>query len=170
LPLTTEGKGIGLEAVERELQLVAFRLAKETYGIDIAAINEIIRPQEVTHVPRSAEDLEGIINLRGKIVPIVNLRRRLGLPENEDARDGGGTLASSRRVIVVNYDGSLVGLEVDSVVGVLRLPETLIEKPAEMVESVDSEFVLGVGKHQDELIILLNVETVLKPSDAAERA
>lgn len=169
MPPTTEGKGIGLEAVERELQLVAFRLAKEIYGIDIAAINEIIRPQEVTHVPRSAEDLEGIINLRGKIVPIVNLRRRLGLPDNEEA-DGGGTLASSRRVIVVNYDGSLVGLEVDSVVGVLRLPETLIEKPAEMVESVDSEFVLGVGKHQEELIILLNVETVLKPSDAAERA
>jgi len=172
-----EGKGVGLESVERELQLVAFRLAKETYGIDIAAINEIIRPQEVTHVPRSTEDLEGIINLRGKIVPIVNLRRRLGLPETEGEGVGSeevqkqrSALASSRRVIVVNYDGSLVGLEVDSVVGVLRLSETLIEKPAEMVESVDSEFVLGVGKHQNELIILLNVEAVLKPSDAAERA
>ncbi|CEK19965.1 chemotaxis protein CheW [Chthonomonas calidirosea] len=157
------------ETAERELQLVAFRLARETYGIEIAAINEIIRPQEVTHVPRSAEDLKGIINLRGKIVPIVNLRRRLGLPEAGEPAAEARTSASSQRVIVVNYDGSLVGLEVDSVVGVLRLSETLIEKPTEMVETVDSEFVLGVGKHQDELIILLNVEAVLKPSDVNGR-
>lgn len=148
------------EAVERELQLVAFRLSKETYGIDIAAINEIIRPQEVTRVPRAAEDIKGIINLRGKIVPIVSLRRRLGLPDEEQ-------LNSAARVIVVNHEGNLVGLEVDSVVGVLRLMETCIEKPTEMVGAVDTEFVRGVGKHQEELVILLNIETVLKPSDAA---
>lgn len=148
------------EAVERELQLVAFMLSKETYGIDIAAINEIIRPQEVTRVPRAAEDIKGIINLRGKIVPIVSLRRRLGLPDEEQ-------LNSAARVIVVNHEGNLVGLEVDSVVGVLRLMETCIEKPTEMVGAVDTEFVRGVGKHQEELVILLNIETVLKPSDAA---
>jgi purine-binding chemotaxis protein CheW len=142
-----------VESMERVEQLVAFHLADETYGVDIAAINEIIRLQEITQVPHTQEDIEGIINLRGKIVPILNLRRRLGLPETERT--------PKTRVIVVGVDEHLVGLEVDSVVGVLRLPESCIEKPSELVGGLDADHVRGVGKSEDTLVILLNIKNVL---------
>ncbi len=143
-----------VESIEREEQLVAFHLSDEVYGIDIAAIHEIIRLQEVTQVPRTSDDIEGIINLRGKIVPILNLRRRLGLPCNERT--------PKSRVIVVDVDQVTVGLEVDSVIGVLRLSENCIEQPNEMMGAIDADCVRGVGKTDENLVILLNLQYVLR--------
>jgi purine-binding chemotaxis protein CheW len=143
-----------VENIEREEQLVAFHLSDEVYGIDIAAIHEIIRLQEVTQVPRTSDDIEGIINLRGKIVPILNLRRRLGLTSNERT--------PKSRVIVVDVDQVTVGLEVDSVIGVLRLSENRIEQPNEMMGAIDADCVRGVGKTEDNLVILLNLKYVLR--------
>src|SRR5216117_2771525 len=96
----------GLEVTEREEQLVAFYLAKELYGVDISVIQEIIRLRDITEIPRTDPDIEGVINLRGKIVPILDLRRRLGLPEQ--------TYHATTRIIVVEVLDSTVGLIVDS--------------------------------------------------------
>ncbi len=143
-----------LEVAEREEQLVAFHLANEIYGVDISAINEIIRLREITQIPRANPDIEGVINLRGKIVPILDLRRRLGLPAAE--RTG------VNRIIVVENGGCTVGLVVDGVTGVLRIADTSIEPPSKLICSLHEAYIRGVGKVGDKLVILLNMDFVLK--------
>ena len=146
------------ERGKREEQLVAFYLAAETYGIDIAAIQEIIRLPEITPLPRTNASVEGVINLRGRIVPILNLRTHLGLPVVE--------YAAATRVIVVEVGENTVGLIVDGVTGVLRLPAASIEPPSDLVSAVDENHIRGVGKAGDTLVILLNGESILS-RDAA---
>ena len=142
-----------------EEQLVAFYLASETYGIDIAAIQEIIRLPDITPLPRSTPDVEGVINLRGRIIPILNLRIRLGLPIV--------AYAASTRVIVVEAAENTVGLIVDGVTGVLRLPAASVESPSSLISTVDENHIRGVGKAGDTLVILLNVESVLRRDNLA---
>lgn len=137
-----------------EEQLVAFYLADEVYGMEICHINEIIRLHEITQIPRTPPDVEGIINLRGKIVPILDLRKRLELPAKERT--------SGTRIIVVEYGECTVGLIVDGVSGVLRIPQDQIEPPSELVSGLDSDYVRGIGKQDDMLIILLNLPQVLR--------
>ncbi|HZO87208.1 MAG TPA: chemotaxis protein CheW [Chthonomonadaceae bacterium] len=141
------------EVAVREQQLVAFCLANEIYSIDIALINEIIRLQEITQIPRTSPDIEGVINLRGKIVPILDLRRRLGLPAAEPT--------ATTRIIVVEIADCTVGLIVDSVTGVLRLPESNIEPPSELVSDLNADYIRGVGKTESALILLLDMPRVL---------
>lgn len=144
---------------EREEQLVAFQLAGETYGVNIFHINEIIRLREITQIPRTPPDTEGVINLRGKIVPIIDLRKRLGLPPGEHT--------SGTRVIIVTLDEYTVGLIVDGVNGVLRIPHASIEPPSELISGVDADYVSGVGKSGEDLVILLNLQKVLRVPVAA---
>lgn len=143
-----------LDVIEKDEQLVAFQLGDETYGIEIASIQEIIRLQEVTQVPGKGDEMEGIINLRGKIVPIMNLRRRLGLPHGERT--------SQSRVVVVSDGECTVGMEVDSVIGVLKLMDSQVEKPSQIMNNNDMNHVRGVGKTEDALVILLNVPAVMR--------
>lgn len=140
-------------ALGQEEQLVAFRLAGETYGVPITLVHEIIRPCEVTAVPRTAEHVRGIINLRGKVVPVIDLRRRLGLPTAEERR--------ATRIIVVELPEGVVGMIVDAVSAVLRLPASQIEPPSELVADLDTELIRGIGKHADELIVLLDIQKIL---------
>jgi purine-binding chemotaxis protein CheW len=146
-------RAAALEARVNEEQLVAFCLAGEIYGIAIACINEIIRPREITPIPRAADEIEGVINLRGKVVPILDLRRRLGLPPVERS--------AITRIIVVEVAESMVGLIVDEVIGVLRIAEADIEPPTALLNDLDSSFLRGVGKSGDKLVILLHIEQVL---------
>jgi purine-binding chemotaxis protein CheW len=143
-----------LEVTEREVQLVAFHLANEIYGVDISVIHEIIRLHEITQIPRTSPDIEGVVNLRGKIVPILDLRRRLGLPAVE--RDG------ATRIIVVEVTEFTVGMVVDSVLGVLKLAESHIEPPGPLISDLESDFIRGVGKRDGRLVILLNIQKVLR--------
>lgn len=143
-----------MERAEREEQLVAFCLANEIYGIDISLIHEIIRLREITQIPRAAPDIEGVINLRGKIVPILDLRKRLGLPAVE--RTG------ATRIIVVEVADYTVGVVVDGVTGVLRLSDANIEPPSELVNDLDAETIRGVGKSEEKLVILLDMPRVLR--------
>ena len=142
----------------QEEQLVAFKLGEEVYGVDIALIHEIIRWREITAIPRAASEIEGVINLRGKIVPVLDLRKRLGLPLAE--HDG------ATRIIVAETADSTVGLIVDSVVGVLRIPQASIEPPAPLVASVDIDAIRGIGKISDTLVILLNMDRALNINSA----
>src|ERR1043166_2359999 len=143
-----------LEVTEREEQLVAFCLANEIYGVDISVIHEIIRLHEITQIPRTSPDIEGVVNLRGKIVPILDLRKRLGLPSTE--RNG------ATRIMVVEVKECTVGMVVDSVIGVLKMPESRIEPPSPLVSDLETDYIRGVGKMEDSLVILLNIQKVLR--------
>lgn len=136
-----------------EIQLVVFDLAGERFGTEIERVHEIIRLQEVTQVPRAPEFVEGVINLRGRIVPVVNLRRRFGFPETEPNRAG--------RIVVVDVEGSTIGMVVDAVAEVARVARAAIEPPAPIVSTMNNEFLRGVCKRSDDLIVLLDLDRVL---------
>jgi purine-binding chemotaxis protein CheW len=139
-------------ALEQGMQIVVFGLADEAYGIDIFRVNEIIRSRNVTPVPRTVEYVKGLINLRGKTVPVVDLRIRLGLPATE--------ATDATRIIVVETGEGSIGLAVDSVTEVIALGTDAIEEAPQLVSDVDSSYILGVGRYRDRLITLLDVDKV----------
>jgi purine-binding chemotaxis protein CheW len=136
-----------------ERQLVVFHLGAELYGVDISRVHEIIRMQSVTRVPRSPEFVEGVINLRGKVIPVVDLRRRFGLTIAEHTR--------ASRVVVVELGDQVVGIVVDGVSEVLRINPATIEPPSPVVAGIDSEYLHGIAKLSDRLIILLDLDRIL---------
>lgn len=143
-----------------EEQLVVFQLAGETYGVNIGSVHEIIRMQEITKVPRTPDFVEGVINLRGRIIPVIDLRKRFYLPLQEKTQ--------SSRIIVIEMDSVTVGMIVDSVSEVIRLPLNEIEPAPPMVGGVDATYLRGVGKREKGLIVLLDLNQVLKGEEKAE--
>lgn len=139
------------------LQLVTFRLGKEEFSLDILQVQEIIRHMELTRVPKTPDFVDGVINLRGKVIPVLDLRKRFGLGADERTNE--------TRIIVVEVDTKTVGLKVDAVSEVLRLPADRVEAPPEMVTGVESEYIKGVGKLDGRLLILLDVEKVLSRNE-----
>jgi purine-binding chemotaxis protein CheW len=140
-------------AATDENQLVVFELAGESYGVDIGAVNTIIRMQDITHVPRAPEFVEGVINLRGSIVPVIDLRKRFRL--------GAFDTAKSWRIVVVETSTGLIGLMVDAVTETLSLSNDAIEPPSSLVTTADSRYLRGVAKLDERLIILLDLEKIL---------
>jgi purine-binding chemotaxis protein CheW len=140
-------------ALTDERQLVVFHLGAELYGVDISRVHEIIRLQTVTRVPRTAAFVEGVINLRGKVIPVVDLRRRFGLPSEEHTR--------ASRIVVVEIGDQVVGVVVDGVSEVLRVSGSTIEPPSPVVAGVDSEYIHGIAKLSERLVILLDMNRVL---------
>src|SRR5258708_10005085 len=152
--------GGAVEGTERAgvRQLVTFHLDGEEFAVEILKVQEIIRTIEPTRVPNAPEFVEGVINLRGKVVPVIGLRKRFGLPACEKNENN--------RIVVVEVGGSVAGLAVDSVSEVLRIPEDTIE-PAPRLVKVDRDYVSGVGKMQDRLLILLDVDRILTEAEKA---
>lgn len=138
---------------QREEQLVVFRLAEESYGLDIGAVQEIITWQPVTRVPRTPAFVEGIINLRGNVIPVVDLRKRFGLGQTEAGRE--------TRIVVVEIGALVIGLVVDGVSEVLRVPAEQIEASSAVISGVDTDFIRGVAKTAERLIILLDADQIL---------
>ena len=138
-------------AAVSEDQLVVFQLADQKYALPIQETQEIIRMTDVTRIPNANYYLEGIINLRGTILPVINLNRRLGLQEKEADEE--------TRIVVVENNGSKVGMIVDSVLEVGRYSESEVEPP-NMVNS-DTDFLRGVVKKEDQLWLLLDLTHVL---------
>jgi len=138
-------------------QLVIFDLATEAYGVDIGAVREIIRMQDITRVPRTPEFVEGVINLRGKVIPVIDLRKRFALPVTEQNKDN--------RIVVVDIGGQDIGVVVDAVTEVLRIAADSVEPPSSVITSADSEYLLGIAKLEDRLIILLDLERVLSDEE-----
>lgn len=134
-------------------QLVVFRLANEFYGVDIGAVNTIIRMQEITEIPQTPVFVEGVINLRGSIIPVIDLRKRFALPVEE--------MSKASRIVVVESSGQMIGMIVDAVAETLRLPLSDIEPPSPVIASIDAEYLRGVGKQENRLVILLDLERVL---------
>jgi len=140
--------------VANELQLVGFRIGKETFGVPIALVHEIVRVPVVTAVPDALDYVEGVINLRGRIVSIVDLRKRFR--EEQILSD------AKNRVLVTDLDGTMVGLIVDAASEVLKLAHSDIEAPpAGVFENADTNYVTGVGKLNGRLIILLDLKKIL---------
>ena len=140
-----------------EMQLVVFDLASEYYGVDIGDVREIIRMQTVTRVPGAPPYVEGIINLRGQVIPVVDLRKRLELAVGEQTNES--------RIVWLTINGQDVGVIVDAVTEVLRIPLSSIEPPSSMVSSVDSDYLRGIAKLESRLIILLDMTKVLAMMD-----
>ena|SRR5581483_415315 len=138
----------------KDLHLVGFRVGRETFGVPIHLVHEIVRVPEITAVPEAPDYIEGVINLRGKIVSVIDLRKRFG--EKEISTD------RKNRVMVVEVDKKLVGLIVDSASEVLKLPESEIENPPNVFEEGDVNYVTGVGKLKGRLIILIDLTKVLQ--------
>ena len=139
------------------LQLVTFSIGSEEFGVDILKVIEIIRTMEITKVPKAPAFVEGVINLRGLVIPIIDLRRRFGLAEK--AWD------SDTRIIVIEINGMSVGFVVDSVSEVLRIPANTVEPAPPVVAGVDSDYISGVGKLEDRLLILLDLDKLLSADD-----
>lgn len=148
----------------RQLQLVTFELASEEFAVDILAVREINRMMELTRVPQSPPEVEGVINLRGKIIPVLDLRKRFSLPAGQ--RD------DHNRIVVVEVHGKVLGFIVDRVHEVLRISSDIVEPAPAMVCSIDSDFIAGVGKLNDRLLILLDLGRLFsrEDADAATRA
>lgn len=140
--------------ISNELQLVVFDLASEYYGVDINDVREIIRMQSITRVPGAVNYIEGVLNLRGKIAPVVDLRKRLNLKVSGQTKES--------RIVVVDIDNRDVGIIVDGVTEVLRIPLSSVEPPAQILQCGDNIHLKGIAKLQDKLIILLNMGSILK--------
>jgi len=135
------------------LHLVTFHLGKEEYGVEIASVQEIIRATDITPVPGAPSHVRGVINLRGKIIPVVDLRRRFALP-SVDAGE-------AQRIIVVELGEKRIGMLVDSVSQVIKVPAGVVEEMPEEATSVDENFIRGVGKLDNRLIIILDLNKSL---------
>lgn len=134
-------------------QFVIFRLDNEKYGADVECVNEIVTMQKITKVPGTHRLIEGIINLRGHIVPVFNLRGKFGLPERKPTR--------SSRIIVVETDGSAAGIIVDEVTEVIRLNGEEIELPPSSATTVDAGYIKGIAKLDQGLVTLLDLKKIL---------
>jgi purine-binding chemotaxis protein CheW len=140
------------------LQMVTFKVDGEEFGVDILTVQEIIRLIQITMVPNSPDYIEGVINLRGKVIPVVDLRRRFHKPTAE--RD------SQTRIIVMELDGNIVGFLVDAVSEVLRISESTVEPAPPVVAGVGADYIKGVSKLEDRLLILLDLDKLLTEANA----
>jgi purine-binding chemotaxis protein CheW len=141
----------------KDLQIVGLRIGQETYGIPISMVREIVRVPEITAVPNAQKYVEGVINLRGKIISVVDLRKRLGATDVENNK--------KNRIVVVELERRTVGLIVNSASEVLKIPPSEIEPPSSVFLNGDLDYVTGVGKLNDRLIILLDLNKVLSNSE-----
>ncbi len=139
------------------LQLVSFKIGAEEYGVDILKVQEINKMTTITKVPNAPAFVEGVINLRGRVIPIIDLRTRLGMEKKDHTKD--------TRIIVVDLEGKTVGFIVDSVNEVLRIPANVTEVPPELVTGINSDYITAVGKLEDRLLILLDLDKVLKTDE-----
>jgi len=142
------------------LQLVSFKIGAEEFGIDILKVNEIIRMMSITKVPNAPSFVDGVVNLRGRVIPVINLRAKLILPRKEYDRNS--------RIIVVELNTKTIGFIVDEVSEVLRIPVNITEKPPEMVSGINAAYITAIGKLEDRLLILLDLERILGEDEGAE--
>ena len=141
-----------------ELHLVTFRVGTELFGVPISAVQEIVRVPAIARIPQSPEFVEGVINLRGRVITVIDMRKRLGQPAPELGEDA---VSRKARILVVEADGRLVGVIVDEVAEVLRLSEDQTEPAPPMVAGISNQYIRGVGKLKDDLLILIEIEKIL---------
>jgi purine-binding chemotaxis protein CheW len=147
--------------MSRELHIVGFQVGRETYGVPITSLHEIVRVPEITAVPDAPDYLEGVINLRGKIVSVMDLRKRFG--EKQAA------VKKNNRILVVEHAGRLAGLIVDSASEVLKIPADAVEAPPAVFQEGGLNCVTGLGKVSGRLIVLLDMSKLLAPASLVSK-
>jgi purine-binding chemotaxis protein CheW len=140
--------------MEKDLHIVGFRIGNETYGVRIGAVREIVRVPEITAVPSAPDLIEGVINLRGKIIPVMDLRKRFGQIEIISDK--------KNRILVVELENKLIGLIVNAASEVLKIPPSDVDSPGSVFAEGESSYVTGVGKLKGRLIILLDIAKLLQ--------
>jgi len=158
LPLSRLAEEVqrGVRDERDELQLVTFTIG-EQYGVPITQVQEIIRVGNITKVPNSLPYMEGLINLRGRVLPVLNLRKRLKLPEKG--------LSQESRIVVVEASTKTIGLLVDAVSHVIKVSPEVVDKTPEEVLEVDSDYITGVCKLKNGLVILIDLERLIRRED-----
>jgi len=141
-----------------ERQLVIFDVNKEAFGVDIGTVREIISMQDVTNVPGVPDFVKGVINLRGKVIPVVDLRRKLGFNSAEQTKEN--------RIVVIGVNGQDIGVIVDAVTEVMRIPVESVVPPNSVIYTGDYEYLMGIAKLDKRLIILLDMDKVLSRTES----
>ncbi len=144
----------------REIQVACFRLGEDIYAFDIMRIREIIRPQKITALPKAPAFVEGVLNLRGQVIPVVDLRKKFEMPPRE--------IDQNRRLLIISLAGCTIGLAVDEVTEVITVPVANIKPPPQVTDGVGSDYLLGVCLVQDSLIMLLDPDRLLTGRETAE--
>ncbi|GIK22568.1 MAG: chemotaxis protein CheW [Ignavibacterium sp.] len=139
------------------LQLVSFKIGDEEFGVDILSVQEINKMSQITKVPNTPVFIEGVINLRGRIIPVIDLRVKLGMIRKDHSKN--------TRIVVVELKDQTIGFIVDEVCEVLRIPKEITEAPPEMVGGVNSEYITSIGKLEDRLLILLDLNKILSTEE-----
>ncbi|SMP41379.1 chemotaxis protein CheW [Anoxynatronum buryatiense] len=143
-----------------EKQYVIFKLNQEEYGVAISHVQEITEIKSITSVPNTPAFVEGIINLRGKIVPIVSIKKRFDLPLEGELEE--------QRIIIINLNEKQVGFIVDDASQVLTMDESQIESPPELIAGIDRDYIIGIGKVDEKIIVLLDLEKILSDKEKKE--
>jgi len=142
------------------LQLVTFNMGTEEYGVDILKVQEINRMTEIAKVPNAPVYVEGVINLRGRVIPVLSLRKRFGFAEIEsDERS---------RIIIMDIQGITIGIVVDSVSEVLRIPADTVDPAPNVAMAMGTEFINGIAKLEDRLIILIDMDLLIERAESVE--
>ncbi len=144
----------------QEIQLACFRIGPELYALDIMRIKEIIRPQKLTPVPKAPSFIEGVINLRGAVIPVADLRKRFDQPINAETR--------KNRIVICSLVGKIIGLLVDEVTEVKRYGRKEIAPAPEFIKGPEADYFLGVARRDEELIMLIDLEKVLSTDEKIE--
>jgi purine-binding chemotaxis protein CheW len=144
-----------------EKQMVLFELGTEAYGLDIASVHEIIRMQPITKVPKAPLYVEGVINLRGRVIPVIDIGKKFGIEKMDDAKN--------KRIVVVNIKDTTLAIIVDAVTEVIRVPTESIDPVSDIVTSGQSDYLMGIAKLPEKMVILLALDKLLsEESDLAD--
>ncbi|MBN2795360.1 MAG: chemotaxis protein CheW [Clostridia bacterium] len=143
-----------------ENQFVVFKLGEEKYGVDILNVSTISEYLEITRVPDAPKYVQGMINLRGDIIPVINLKKRFNIPETN--------VSDETRIIIYSIDGVAIGFLVDEASQVIRVDEKDIEPTPAILRGADREYISGVGKYNGQIIILLDFSKILSEAERAE--
>ncbi len=135
------------------LQLVGFKIGREEFGINILNVQEIIKLKTITKIPNSYKCMEGVINLRGRVIPVINLRTSLGLERIDETK--------LTRVIVTELNGKMVGFVVDEVNEVMRISGEITESPAEIIKGINSNYITAIAKLEDRLITVIDLKEIM---------
>ncbi|HTV57948.1 MAG TPA: chemotaxis protein CheW [Verrucomicrobiae bacterium] len=146
--------------MDKEQQIVGLRIGRETFGLPISIVREIVRVPEITSVPNAPDYIEGVINLRGRIIPVVDLRKRFGEKVPEPSK--------KNRIVVAEVEGRMIGLLVNSASEVLRLPPSQIESPNNVFREGELDYITGVGKLNGRLVILLDLSRILQRGELGQ--
>lgn len=143
-------------------QMVCFAVGKEEFAVDIMKVQEIIKMPNITRVPNAPEFLEGIINLRGVVIPVIDFKKRFGVPDVGENRE------AEKRIVVVDIRGKTIGLIVDKVTQVVKLDATQISEPPELLRDDDMGHISGIGQTLDRMLIILEAEALVGNEYLAE--